>query len=224
MQAGLADGQGHPFLGRDPTHFPTILAFLRDNQIPPLPEARPERQQLKAEAGCFALTELVGAIEAADAADEQLRQQVAAAERLECVHAASQHYLAAQRAGRLQAACRAVEEAEAAIRVGPFQEQWRLQEVAARLDSRLQALIQAREFDGVLEGPTAELARAVNDHQTHWDAHSVEMLGAEWARVRLRDAHLALLCALGADVGSAKAQLEATHPHLTGPDARTNYY
>ncbi|KAL4458267.1 hypothetical protein ABPG75_013132 [Micractinium tetrahymenae] len=68
MQAGLRDAQGHPFLDRDPTHFPTLLAYLRDSRIPPLPHGQLELQELRAEAEYFSMTELAAACKPAEAA------------------------------------------------------------------------------------------------------------------------------------------------------------
>lgn len=108
-------GLGHPVTPppcRDPTHFPTILTFLRDGRVP-LPESTLERQQLRAEAAFYSLTELVSAIDDAEAA----RADEVVAERARQEEAAqAAHFLALRRAELLRGASEAVAGAEAVLR------------------------------------------------------------------------------------------------------------
>lgn len=137
--AAAADGAKRPARpGRDPTHFPTILTYLRDGHVP-LPEASLERQQLRAEAAFYSLTELVAAIDDAEAA----RAEEAAAERAKQEEAAqAARYVASHRVELLRGANEAVAHAEATLRqLQASQEagraaQRRVEERARRLQAR----------------------------------------------------------------------------------------
>ncbi|KAL4422707.1 hypothetical protein ABPG75_008904 [Micractinium tetrahymenae] len=98
----LTDAEGHPF------HFPSILAFLRDSAIPPLPESRRERQELAAEAAYYSLAELVEALQAEE-------EYCAAAEAAEEERLEAERYMACERAAVLKDASNKLAAAEAAL-------------------------------------------------------------------------------------------------------------
>lgn len=167
--AAAADGAKRPARpGRDPTHFPTILTYLRDGHVP-LPEAPLERQQLRAEAAFYSLTELVAAIDDAEAA----RAEEAAAERAKQEEAAqAARYVASHRVELLRGANEAVAHAEATLRqLQASQEagraaQRRVEERARRLqarggraNTRLPRAVQPR--GGVMQGQGTQSGSAV---------------------------------------------------------------
>ncbi len=215
----------HPTLCRsDPALFPFILAYLRDGRVPPLPQGLLELRQLRVEAEFFAMAELAEAVAAAQAALEAAADQAAAAAAAEQKHAADQQQLGAVRAEVLAAADAAVKEATAAAvdaTAHPgFQE---LQEAQAHLDEQRGLWEQAEDMEpGVEIG--LEALRMAHDNffnaeaavdELHNDPGWQEAVNAEAAaQKRLRDALLARLCALGADLPTAEAMLRVTHPKL----------
>ncbi|KAL4438976.1 hypothetical protein ABPG77_006913 [Micractinium sp. CCAP 211/92] len=215
MLAGMCRGDmpaGHSFRGgifidRDPTHFSTILTFLRDGHVP-LPEATLERQQLRAEAAFYSLTELVAAIDDAEAA----RAEEAAAERARQAEAAqAAHYVASHRAELLRAASEAVGRAEAVLRqLRASQEAGRgalrrVEERARRLQGALVAPGQPNEAAQELQQLEGEAARL----RTVLEETAVQLRSAER---RLDNMRLARICAAGHDVQAAQVLLAALHP------------
>ncbi|PRW20478.1 BTB POZ domain-containing KCTD21 [Chlorella sorokiniana] len=178
LASALRDEQGHPFLDRDPTHFPFILAYLRDSRLPPLPQGLLELQQLRVEAEIFAMAELAEAAGAAAAATVARRQAAQAFEE------------------RRAAALRATEAAVAAAQL--------------EYDAIKAALAPLR---------VAQLAEQAILYQQL--SREVEQEGP--AASKLRNALLARLCALGADVPAAEAQLRATHPQLQAEARQYSY-
>ncbi|KAI7840140.1 hypothetical protein COHA_006179 [Chlorella ohadii] len=216
MQAtALRDEQGHPFLDRDPAHFPFVLAYLRDGHIPPLPQGLLELRQLQVEAEFFAMAELAAAaaeaaatIEARRQAQQELEQGRAAALRAaEAAVAQAQQELDA--IAEVLAPLRAAQqEAEA------LQEEMRRRAIADGEDNAPEEdPAEARRFIQQLED--AELHAARLKQQMRPQLAKEESITAQ-----LHAALLARLCALGADLPAAEAQLRATHPQLAQAAAR----
>jgi hypothetical protein len=211
MQAsGLRDEQGHPFLDRDPTHFPFILAYLRDGCLPPLPSGLLELQQLKVEAEFFAMAELAEAAGAAAAAIEarsQAAQEIEEA-RMAALRAAEEAVVAAQlKYDTIKAAL-------APLRAAQQQAGQLLYDLERRADAEL------ADDDAAEADPEADdqfLRRLEDAEDRARELHlqlEPEMEREAPAAAKLRDALLARLCALGADLPAAEAQLRATHPQL----------
>lgn len=187
-----------PFLPwcSDPTHFSLILAYLRDSRVPPLPQTALELRQLEAEASYYAMAELA---DAAASAAAPLEAAAAAARQLE-----------RRRAEAVQAADAALERAQAEVAaVEALPEMQQLREAQRKRDS----LRERSDEDAELIDEWFEAHQAVEylevDHNMQ-----LPLLKEKDAARQLRDALLARLCALGADMPAVQAQLRATHPDL----------
>lgn len=180
----------------DPTHFLLILAYLRDSRVPPLPQTALELRQLEAEASYYAMAELA---DAAASAAAPLEAAAAAARQLE-----------RRRAEAVQAADAALERAQAEVAaVEALPEMQQLREAQRKRDS----LRERSDEDAELIDEWFEAHQAVEylevDHNMQ-----LPLLKEKDAARQLRDALLARLCALGADMPAVQAQLRATHPDL----------
>ena len=163
--------------------------------MPPLPQAALQLRQLQAEASYYATTELAEAAAAAAAALE-----AAAAQALQ--HAAAQRLLDTRRAEALQVADAAVQEAQAWHADAEAQPQvQRLRDAERRMEAAEQG---GDEWIDALQA-----VENMNEEPVH-----SEIRAERQAALQLRDALLARLCALGADLPAAEAQLRATHPEL----------
>ena len=208
----------------DPTHFPFILAYLRDGHVPPLPSGLLELQQLRVEAEFFAMAELAEAAAEAAAGIEAAAEKAAAAAAEEQKHAASQRLIEASRARAVHAASEAVglaEQAELDARIEPAY--MRYEDAVQHLEEIEQAWKEFEQLEPGLEigadvraAAQQELEEAQEElRQTRADPEVQAAIKAEAAAGKwLRDALLARLCALGADLPAAQAQLKATHPEL----------
>ena len=195
----------------DPTHFPFILAYLRDGHVPPLPSGLLELQQLRLEAEFFAMTELAAAAEAAVAAIEARSQAAREVEE--------------GRAAALRAAEQAVAQAQqkyddiAAVLAPLRATQQEAKALSEQLERQVMAEMHAEE--GAAEADPEEQRQLLNRLEVA-ESRARELhaqLQAEQeqegpAAARLWAALLARLCALGADLPAAEAQLRVTHPHL----------
>lgn len=187
----------------DPAHFPTILAYLRDGRLPALPNSQLELRQLAAEADFFAMTELAAACRApAKAAEAEAR---------------ARSLLVVQQAEAVRAACEAVEKAQAGVDkaeavLAPLRA---LEAEERRLQELYEAAVLADEEEAALqlEAVWQDAEYGVDGYKSREDV-KLEREILKDAQARLRAALLARLCALGAELPAAEAQLQATHPHL----------
>lgn len=201
----------------DPTHFPFILAYMRDRRVPPLPSGLLDLQQLQVEAEFFVIEDLAAAAGAAAAAIEARNQ---AAQQVEEVRAAL--ILAAQ-----QAVAQAQQEydriilALASLRAAVAEEKAVLGKLD-ELNEQAYCAVTADDSDNEAVFHDPEEQRQLVQQLEAAKSRAKELnaqLQAEKeqeapAAARLRDALLARLLALGADLPAAKAQLRATNPQL----------
>ncbi len=212
----------------DPAHFPFILAYLRDGHIPPLPQGLLELRQLQVEAEFFAMAELAAAVAEAVAANESAAEQAAKAAAFEQTHAAKLRRLDASRAAAVDAAERAVHEAYDAVAganlnplFGRYNDAANQLREAQQLLERVQALppegqageVWDDEMRAALQQGLAEAQAELEEIRNNPAAIAAAKEEAA-ADKQLRTALLARLCALGADLPAAEAQLRATHPDL----------